>query len=165
MFKKLYTLIGCLGAFSTAFYPGFAYSTCEYKSNTKSAYTHSIQSVKNITHETIDYIEDTRKCTVSMTLLIDSQWYDTKGSYVFGSFLSEEDGCRYAIEKAKKNILTKISPEIISGEDNLNCYSGYRNVSSVDLLPKKVDNKLCKRMYFDVRIKNVLGKVWGYDCR
>jgi len=31
MFKKLYTLIGCLGAFSSALYPGWAFSTCEFK--------------------------------------------------------------------------------------------------------------------------------------
>ena len=43
MFKKIYTLTG---AIATAFYPGFAFSTCEYQSKTNLTYQKEIQSIK-----------------------------------------------------------------------------------------------------------------------
>ena len=51
MFKKIYTLIGSLGAISSAFYPGFAYSTCEYQTETNLTYKKEVQSIKNYTEK------------------------------------------------------------------------------------------------------------------
>ena len=47
MFKKLYTLIGCLGAFSSALYPGWAFSTCEFKEQSDLSYQLEIESIED----------------------------------------------------------------------------------------------------------------------
>ena len=48
MFKKLYTLIGCLGAFSSALYPGWAFSTCEFKEQSDLSYQLEIESIEEL---------------------------------------------------------------------------------------------------------------------
>lgn len=165
MFKKLYTLIGALGAISTGFYPGFAYSTCQYENTTNNHYSHKINSIKNIQSKTISYVEDTRKCTVTMDVSIDNKWYKAEGSYVFGSYLSEDAGCQHALDRAKEDVLSLVSPETVTGSKNLRCSTGFDYVRSVDLVSERVDNKVCKKVYFDARIRNTLGKVWGYSCQ
>ena len=73
-----------------------------------------------------------------------------------------------AIERArhaKEDILRLVSPEVVTGSKNLKCSTGFDYVRSVDLVSKRVDNKVCKKVYFDARIRNTLGKVWGYSCK
>jgi hypothetical protein len=164
MFKKLYTLIGTLGAFSLCFFPGFAYSVCNYERNVTNLYSHKVQSVQNFNKNVIDYIEGTRKCSVSMSIMVDNLWYDTDGSYVFGPHLSENEGCKFAVDQAKEKILKLVSPEYISGEDNMNCFTGLKQLRPVDLLSDPIDNKICKRVYFDATILDIDGKIWGYNC-
>ena len=55
MFKKLYTLIGCLGAFSSALYPGWAFSTCEFKEQSDLSYQLEIESIEDYQEHTTDY--------------------------------------------------------------------------------------------------------------
>ena len=71
MFKKIYTLIGSLGAISTAFYPGFAYSTCEFQTETNVQYQKEVLSIKDYTQKVEDHTNNTRKCIVNMSMNVD----------------------------------------------------------------------------------------------
>ena len=82
MFKKIYTLIGSLGAISTAFYPGFAYSTCEYQTETNVQYQKEVLSIKDYTQKVEDHTNNTRRCTVNMSINVDGKWYDAEGNLV-----------------------------------------------------------------------------------
>ena len=93
MFKKIYTLTG---AIATAFYPGFAFSTCDYQTKTNLTYQKEIQSIKNFTKDVKDHTNNTRKCTVNMSINVDGKWYDAEGSYIYGPNLSENEGCNKA---------------------------------------------------------------------
>ena len=158
MFKKIYTLTG---AIATAFYPGFAFSTCEYQSKTNLTYQKEIQSIKNFTKEVKDHTNNTRQCNVNMSINIDGKWYDAEGSYIYGPNLSENEGCNKADERAKEDVLRLVAPEIVTGQKYLNCHTGKR---VVDLVPDMVDNKICTKVFFDAVIENEVTKVWGYDC-
>ena len=161
MFKKIYTLIGSLGAISTAFYPGFAYSTCEYQTETNIQYQKEVLSIKNYSEKVEDHTNNTRRCTVNMSINVDGKWYDAEGSYIFGPSLSQNEACKKADDRAKEDVLRLAAPEVVTGQKYLNCHSGYR---TVDLVPEKEDNKICSKVFFDALIDNELIKVWGYDC-
>ena len=158
MFKKIYTLTG---AIATAFYPGFAFSTCEYQSKTNLTYQKEIQSIKNFNKEVKDHTNNTRQCNVNMSIKVDGKWYDAEGSYIYGPNLSENEGCNKADERAKEDVLRLVAPEIVTGQKYLNCHTGKR---VVDLVPDMVDNKICTKVFFDAVIENEVTKVWGYDC-
>mgnify|MGYP003116856853 FL=1 len=158
MFKKIYTLTG---AIATAFYPGFAFSTCDYQTKTNLTYQKEIQSIKNFTKDVKDHTNNTRKCTVNMSIKVDGKWYDAEGSYIYGPNLSENEGCNKADERAKEDVLRLVAPEIVTGQKYLNCHTGKR---VVDLVPNIVDNKICSKVFFDALVDDELIKIWGYDC-
>ena len=67
MFKKLYTLTG---AIATAFYPGFAFSACEFKEQSDLSYQLEIESIEDYQAQTTDYAKGARECIVSFLSLI-----------------------------------------------------------------------------------------------
>ena len=162
MFKKLYTLIGSLGAISTAFYPGFAYSTCKFAEQTNLEYQHNIQSIEDYQKHTTDYAKGARQCTVSFRVKVDDEWYVATGDYVYGSRLSDDNGCSIAEERAKEDILRLVSPEVVTGSKDLVCR--INNITekdpTVDLFTEITDNKDCKRIYHEVMMDSSLGQVW-----
>ena len=58
---------------------------------------------------------------MSMDVTIDGTTYPTEGSYVFGPDMTENDACDQATVKAKKNIISEVSPEILSAKTEMNC--------------------------------------------
>ncbi len=159
MFKKLYTLTGAL---ATAFYPGFAFSTCEFEERTDVVYQKEIQSIRDYSRHSISFVEGTRKCIVSMSVKIDDEWYIADGSYVFSSSMTEDAACSQADERAKQDILRVVSPENLTGSKNLVCNN--KSSNPVDLLSdKRYDNK-CTKVYLDAKINGRTEKVWGYNC-
>ena len=163
MFKKLHTLIGCLGAFSTALYPGWAFSSCEFQEQTNLSYEHKIQSIEDYQSDTTDYAKGARQCIVSFRIKVDGQWFIGSGDYVYGYKLSDSDGCAVAEERAKQDILRVVSPEIMTGSKELVCInnvSTIKNDPTVDLFTEITDNKDCKRIYHEVMIDNNVGQVW-----
>ena len=70
MFKKLYTLIGCLGAFSSALYPGWAFSTCEFKEQSDLSYQLEIESIEDYQEHTTDFAKGARQFVVQDALEI-----------------------------------------------------------------------------------------------
>ena len=163
MFKKLYTLVGCLGAISTAFYPGFAYSTCKFAEQTNLEYQHKIQSIEDYQKHTTDYAKGARQCTVSFRVKVDDEWYVATGDYVYGSKLSDDDGCSIAEERAKEDILRLVSPEVVTGSKDLVCHNN--NITekdpTVDLFTEISDNNNgCTRIYTEVMMGNSTAQIW-----
>ena len=164
MFKKLYTLTG---AIATAFYPGFAFSACEFKEQSDLSYQLEIQSIEDYQQHTTDYAKGARQCTVSFRIKVDNQWYVASGDYVYGNKLSDSDGCAVAEERAKQDILRVVSPEIMTGSKELVCHNEVNNKKidpTVDLFTEISDSKVsensCKRIYREVTLGNSKGQVW-----
>ena len=163
MFKKIYTLIGCLGAFSSALYPGWAFSSCEFQEQTNLSYEHKIQSIEDYQSHTTDYAKGARQCTVSFRIKVDGQWFIATGDYVYGNKLSDSDGCAVAEERAKQDILRVVSPEKLTGTKELVCHNNVKITKkdpTVDLFTEITDNKDCKRIYHEVMMDSSLGQVW-----
>jgi len=160
MFKKIFTLSG---AIATAFYPGFAFSTCEFEEQTDLTYQHKIESIEDYQKQTVDFAEGARKCIVSFRVKVDNEWYIATGDYVYGSKLSDDDGCSVAEERAKQDILRLVSPETVVGSKELVCTNSVvasKSEPTVDLFTKTSDNNECKRIYHEVMMDSSLGQVW-----
>lgn len=164
MFKKLYTLTG---AIATAFYPGFAFSACEFKEQSDLSYQLEIESIEDYQEHTTDFAKGARQCTVSFRIKVDGQWFIASGDYVYGNKLSDSDGCAVAEERAKQDILRVVSPEIMTGSKELVCHNEVNNKKidpAVDLFTEISDSKVsensCKRIYHEVILDNSIGQVW-----
>ena len=160
MFKKLYTLTG---AIATAFYPGFAFSACEFKEQSDLSYQLEIESIEDYQEHTTDFAKGARQCTVSFRIKVDGQWFVASGDYVYGNKLSDSDGCAVAEERAKQDILRVVSPEIMTGSKELVCHNKVNTTKedpTVDLFTNITDNNGCKRIYHEVVMDNSIGQVW-----
>ena len=102
-------------------HPAFADVPCEYDKKVETNWTQHIEKTSNIDKKVFPYVEDTRKCIMSMDVMIDGTTYPTEGSYVFGPDMTENDTCVQATVKAKKNIISEVSPEILSAKTEMNC--------------------------------------------
>ena len=102
-------------------HPVFADVPCEYDKTVETNWTQHIEKTSNIDKKVFPYVEDTRKCIMSMDVTIDGTTYPTEGSYVFGPDMTENDACDQATVKAKKNIISEVSPEILSAKTEMNC--------------------------------------------
>ena len=163
MFKKLYTLIGCLGAFSTALYPGWAFSSCEFKEETDLSYQLQIESIEDYQAQTTDYAKGARECIVSFRVKVEGEWYIASGNYVYGDKMSDSEGCSVAEERAKQDILRVVSPENLTGPKELVCHNNVKTTKkdpTVDLFTKVTDNNNCKRVYYSVVLDNSEAEVW-----
>jgi hypothetical protein len=111
----------------------------------------------------MDFAEGARKCTVSFKVKVDKQWFIASGDYVYGSRISDSEGCSIASERAKQDILRVVSPEVLTGSKELVCYNEANNTKkdpTVDLFSQIEDNKGCKRIYTEVVMDNSIGQVW-----
>ena len=106
---------------SSGCHPVFAEVPCEYDKTVETNWTQHIEKTSNIDKKVFPYVEDTRKCIMSMDVTIDGTTYPTEGSYVFGPDMTENDACDQATVKAKKNIISEVSPEILSAKTEMNC--------------------------------------------
>ena len=102
-------------------HPVFADVPCEYDKTVETNWTQHIEKTSNIDKKVFPYVEDTRKCIMSMDVTIDGTTYDTEGSYVFGPDMTENDACEQATVKAKKNIISEVSPEVLTAKTEMNC--------------------------------------------
>ena len=98
-----------------------ASTPCDYDYKINSEYTKTIESTKNFNRKVFPYIEDARKCVVSMEIKIDNKWYDTNGMFTFGPDMSENEACKNAEKRAKEKIIRKVSPEILTAKTDMVC--------------------------------------------
>ena len=73
--------------------PTFADVPCEYDKKVETNWTQHIEKTSNIDKKVFPYVEDTRKCVMSMDVTIDGTTYPTEGSYVFNFDMTENDAC------------------------------------------------------------------------
>ena len=112
----------------------------------------------------MDYAKGARQCFVSFRVQVDDEWYVASGDYVYGSKLSDDDGCSIAEERAKEDILRLVSPETVTGSKDLVCHNNVNTTKvdpTVDLFTEISDNiNGCKRVYTEVVMGNSTAQVW-----
>ena len=91
------------------------------------------------------YIEDTRKCVISMEVLIDDEWYITSGMFTFSPDMSENQACINAEYRAKEQIIRKVSPEVLTAKTDMVCKQEKKSVdfvdNSVDIVEEIISNQ------------------------
>ena len=83
-------------------HPALADLPCDYDKTVETNWTQHIEKTSNIDKKVFPYVEDTRKCIMSMDVTIDGTTYPTEGTYVFGNDMTENDACEQATVKAKR---------------------------------------------------------------
>ena len=102
-------------------HPVFADVPCEYDKTVETNWTQQIEKTSNIDKKVFPYVEDTRKCIMSMDVTINGTTYPTEGAYVFGPDMTENDACEQATVKAKKKVIGEVSPEVLTAKTEMNC--------------------------------------------
>jgi len=111
---------------------------CDYTKDVQTNWTQQIEKTSNIDRKVFPYVEDTRKCVMSMDVTIGGQTYPAEGSYVFGPDMSENDACEQATISAKKVIIGEVSPEILTAKTEMNCSTKpQESVQVVESLPQE----------------------------
>ena len=98
-----------------------AEAPCDFDSKDQTIYEGKIESVKLIKKNVFPYVDDTRKCSMSIEAKIKGEWYPSSGWYTFGPDMSEQDACERAENRAKVKVMRKIIPETLRSEKNLKC--------------------------------------------
>lgn len=101
-------------------------SPCDYDHKITGRYTKQIDRVVDVERYVSGYLEDSRRCTVSMTAYVDGEPYFTEGSFAFTADMTENKACGIAEQRAKENLIKKISPEVLTANTDMNC--GQRNM-------------------------------------
>ena len=96
---------------------------CDYSSKSKVIYEGKLESVRLIKKsiQTNPQIKDVRKCVMSIEARVKGKWYPSKGEYMFGPDMSQEDACGLAENRAKVKVMREVIPETLTGEKNLKC--------------------------------------------
>jgi hypothetical protein len=102
-------------------HPAFADVPCEYDKTVETNWTQQIEKTSNIDKKVFPYVDDTRKCVMTMDVTIEGTTYPTEGNYVFGPDMTENDACEQATIKAKKKVIGEVSPEVLSARTEMNC--------------------------------------------
>ena len=102
-------------------HPAFAEAPCEYDKTVETNWTQQIEKTSNIDKKVFPYVDDTRKCVMTMDVTIEGTTYPTGGNYVFGPDMTENDACEQATIKAKKKVIGEVSPEVLTARTEMNC--------------------------------------------
>jgi len=96
---------------------------CDYESKSKVIYEGKLESVRLIKKsiQANPQIKDVMKCVMSIEARVRGKWYPSKGEYMFGPDMSQEDACGLAENRAKVKVMREIIPETLKGEKNLKC--------------------------------------------
>ena len=133
--------------------PALADAPCDFKSKDTVVYEGTLESVRLIKKDIFPYVEDTRKCTMSIEARVKGKWYPSKGSYIFGPDMSQMDACGLAENRAKVKVMREIIPETLKSEKNLKCTLTnvknscriiYMNVVMADFGQQRVRMKSCE---------------------
>lgn len=162
--------VGILGMASCNY--AVAELPCDYVKDVQTNWTQQIEKTSNIDKKVFPYVEDTRKCIMTMDVTIDGQTYPAEGSYVFGPDMTENNACDNATVNAKKSVISKVSPEILSAKTELNCSAkSEETVEVVQSAPvetviveKTIDNTNTTVVRSEPKIQiglNLTDVVWG----
>ena len=116
-----------------------AAAPCNFDSKDSVIYEGKLESVRLIKKD-IQFnpqIKDVLKCVMSIEARVKGKWYPSKGEYMFGPDMSQEEACGLAENRAKVKVMREVIPETLKSEKNLKC----------DLTNVK---KSCKVIYMNV---------------
>lgn len=132
--KALGTAVGIFALTSCNYAVAKLPSACEYEKVVKTNWTQHIEKTSNISEKVFPYVDDTRKCIVSMDVTIDGTDYPTSGEYVFGPDMTQNAACGEATIKAKKKIITQVSPEVLTAQTEMVCNSNKAVTADKDVI-------------------------------
>lgn len=101
--------------------PAMAETPCNYDHNVETQFTKSIDKSEVIDRKVFPYVDDTRKCVMSMMITIDGKEYPGSGDFVFGPDMSENAACSQAEQRAKLEVVRVVSPEVLNAKTDMNC--------------------------------------------
>tara|TARA_B100001564_G_scaffold346205_1_gene345664 strand:- start:140 stop:718 length:579 start_codon:yes stop_codon:yes gene_type:complete len=108
---------------------------CKYTTDVDTSFEGVISKSQNYDKKTYPYIDDTRKCVVSMDVQINDNWHPTSGTYVFGPDTSENDACKNAELSAKESILRTTVPEKLKKTMEQKCKVGMTDITGDKVEP------------------------------
>lgn len=119
LFAFMYVLVGPQESTSTT---NLAYSSdCVYDISKDITFTHNIKRTRNYDYYIESIGSKAKQCNVSIQALIDGNWREGKGSFIYGPDTSDNSACYMAAEKAKSDALQSYSPETISASIRNRC--------------------------------------------
>lgn len=124
-----------------------ASNTCDYQHQVVGKYTKEITKVENIDREVFSDTDSTRKCIVSLDAWIDGLQHNTQGSFSFGPDISETIACGHAEQRAKENLIRRVSPEMLSANTNMICKNSKENYTSQAQIPVNTQQTIARRVY------------------
>jgi hypothetical protein len=98
-----------------------AESPCDYDHRITGSYTKRIDRVLDISRSVFPETDSVKTCRVSMTVVIDGNEYDTQGKFSFSADMSENTACGHAEQRAKENVIRRVSPEMLSANTTMDC--------------------------------------------
>jgi len=154
--------------------PAFAQTPCNYTKDVQTNWKHEIQNTSNIQRNVSPYVENTRKCEMTMDVTIKGKTYPASGNYIFGPDMTENDACDQATIKAKKEIITIVSPEILTAKTQMNCsqkskklalqttqVATIQNSGPVDPSLVFVENKPATGLNLNLNLQTNIGNILG----
>lgn len=96
-------------------------SPCRYQHEIIGRYTKEISRVENLRKEVFADSSGNRRCLVELDAWIDGVKYSTEGYFIFGPDLSENTACGQAEQRAKENLIRRVSPEILTADTRMVC--------------------------------------------
>ena len=129
---------------------------CDFQSKDKLIYEGSIESVRLINKkiQSNPKVKDILKCVVSIEARVKGIWHPSKGEYMFGPDMSQEDACGLAENRAKVKVMREVIPETLKSEKNLKCSLTnvknscsivYMNVVMTDFGKQRIRMKSCEK--------------------
>ena len=133
-----------------------AAAPCNFDSKDSVIYEGTLESIRLIKKD-IQFnpqIKDVLKCVMSIEARVKGKWYPSKGEYMFGPDMSQEDACGLAENRAKVKVMREIIPETLKSEKNLKCDLTnvrksckviYMNVVMTDFGNQRVKMETCEK--------------------
>ena len=133
-----------------------AAAPCDFDSKDSVIYEGKLESFRLIKKD-IQFnpqIKDVLKCVMSIEARVKGKWYPSKGEYMFGPDMSQEDACGLAENRAKVKVMREVIPETLKSEKNLKCDLTnvrksckviYMNVVMTDFGNQRVKMETCEK--------------------
>lgn len=115
-------------------------SPCNYDHRVTGSYVKQIDRVTDIDRHVSKEHENVSVCRVSMTVVIENETYDTSGQFSFGPDMSENTACGHAEQRAKENIIRRVSPEMLSANTNMECGTKKEIPAPKQVASQRMDN-------------------------
>ena len=76
----------------------------------------NLDGVRNYNSKATDYAEEKRICAVTFDAKVGEKWYKTKGFYIYGPEMSQNEACNKAKDKAKVAVLEQHTPQLVTND-------------------------------------------------